>query len=93
MKGYEGSLNNHSKQFGGSAAKGGQVEIHHTAEGDRRQGIHDARGQLSPLGGRSHPDRDQKQIYEEKKNRAQSPQPISRSGVLDRFHSGKSGPI
>ena len=86
MKGYEGSLNNHSKQFGSSATKGGQVEIHHTSEGDRRQGIHEGRGHVSPIGGRSNPDRDQAQIYEEKKNRAQSPRPISRSGVLDRFH-------
>jgi hypothetical protein len=44
MKDQVGSLNNHSKQFGSSQTKGGQVEVHHTTEGDRRDGTNDRRG-------------------------------------------------
>jgi hypothetical protein len=93
MKGYEGSLNHHSKQFGGSHTKGGQVEVHHTADGDRRDGTNDRRGCVSPLGGVSNPSRGDMSRGEEAKDRAQSPRRISESGIFDRFRNPKSGPI
>jgi hypothetical protein len=87
MKGHEGSLNQHSKQFGGSHTKGGQVEVHHTAAGDRRQGMHEARGHESPLGGATSPCSTGNEKLQEARNRAQTPRPISKSGVLERFRS------
>jgi hypothetical protein len=93
MKGYEGSLNQHSKQFGGSAVKAGHVEVHHTVEGDRRNGVNERRDYKSPLGNTDMPYATDKQIYEEAKNRAQSPRSMSESGIFKRFRNPKGGPI
>jgi hypothetical protein len=91
MKGHVGELNKHSKQFGGSKTDGGQVRIHHTVEGDRRNGVNDRRDYKSPLGNTDEGYSTGNEIVQEARNRAQTP--ISRSGVLDRFHNGGKGPI
>jgi len=51
MANQTGTLNRHSTQFGSSKAHAGQVTVHHTSEGDRRNGNATARGCVSPLGG------------------------------------------
>jgi hypothetical protein len=87
MKGHEGSLNHHSKQFGGSKVQAGHVEVHHTVEGDRRgDGFHERRGHESPLGNTDMPYSTGNEKVQEAKNRAQSP--ISRSGIFERFRRG-----
>lgn len=73
MKGHEGSLNQHSKQFGGSKVKAGHVEVHHTVEGDRRNGVNERRDYKSPLGNADIPYSTGNERYNEARNRAQAP--------------------
>jgi len=90
MKARVGELNKHSTQFGGSKTAGGQVQVHHTVEGDRRNGRNDARGCVSPLGGVSHQPSGDQSPQQESRNRAQSPRS---GGPLGRFHGSPDKPI
>lgn len=74
MKGRIGELNNAaSRSIGGSKVDSGQVKVHHTVEGDRRNGGNERRDYKSPLGNTDTVYSTDNQIVQEAKNRAQSP--------------------
>jgi hypothetical protein len=64
-----------NRMSGPSGPVGGPYgnKVHHSVEGDHRtQGHHQNRGHQSPLGG-GQPPQNNRQIYDERRNRAQSP--------------------